>query len=727
MNPIEDSSDDSLEMDGVISLPGLGEEPVESGGGSEPLDHDSSLGEVSESDSGIAADGSIDDSLEALDGESDDGEWVDEDDDSAFSDEEELKRLMQIQRGEQVEVPVDDEDDPLRGFSLDAILGDAIDAGASDVHITPNMIAAYSVSGDIVKVPKFGVIDGELTLKLMQEIVTSVLEHDFVEDLELDTSYTLKEGPHRDRRTRLNVGKTFGNVYMVFRIISDNIPAPEDLGITGTLLDWTKLPNGLLMMNGPTGTGKALRLDTVIPSVEGPLLLRDVEVGTKLFDSKKKECTVTGLSPVEENPVLFKIVLSDGQVIFADVNHQWVVADRMARRNARVRNFEPMSERRKAIMIAAKRLEHISQSHLAVGNMSVREICKLLKSFDLLRFFGGVRQVEQTLRFMSVKRKSLVDGVTWPLQEALESLGYRLRQRVPYRRGSQLMVLTTGELLASGIEKGNYAIPVAGCYESDEHMEWLYIRSIDSVSESDEEYGPVRCISVDSEDSTYLCADDVVTHNSTTLASMLRKMQLERQQKIITVEKPIEYVYPEDGKGLVVQREVGPDTRSFYQAMDSAMRQNPDVILIGEVRNREEVDQLLRAAESGHLAISTMHTNSAAATINRIKSLFDGNEQYRILSSLSDSARGFANQVLLRKKDGSGRFAIREILAFNDDVTELVLNGDVPGLRKYQYENHITMEHGLVKAVIDNRCTFDEARYNSPNPELFDQVFKELS
>lgn len=214
------------------------------------------------------------------------------------------------------------------------------------------------------------------------------------------------------------------------------------------------------------------------------------------------------------------------------------------------------------------------------------------------------------------------------------------------------------------------------------------------------------------------------TGKTTTLASLIRQMQMTRPDVILTVEKPIEYTYGKDGMGKVIQREVGRDTRSFSNALDSGMRQNPRIILIGEVRNRVEVDTLIRAAESGHLAISTMHTSSAEATLNRISSLFPAeHEKSQIMNTLGGVGRGFANQVLVKGKDGK-RFAVRELLEFNEEVKKLVISGDIQGVRQYQVDNHQTMEHGLVKAVKDNRCTAEAARYDTAYPDLFNKLMK---
>ena len=216
------------------------------------------------------------------------------------------------------------------------------------------------------------------------------------------------------------------------------------------------------------------------------------------------------------------------------------------------------------------------------------------------------------------------------------------------------------------------------------------------------------------------------TGKSTTLASILRDIQLKRAVKIITIENPIEYEYPEDGRALMVQREVGVDCVSFYDALTGAMRESPDILLLGEVRDTEEVSELLRAAETGHLAVSTMRTNSVATTINRIQSLFSGNERDRILSTLSDTLVGIGNQILVKAKDGKGRFACRELLTIDSETRKMVAKGDSAAIRDYLITKKKTMEYSLVRAYLAGKCTKKEARNQATRKADFDSALADL-
>ena len=360
-----------------------------------------------------------------------------------------------------------DDEEIMQGFDIDEIISLAINRKASDVHINPGRRIGYRINGSIVKISDFDPIPGEVTRRIQQKIVTNVADDIFLENWELDTSYTLKTGIHRGRRVRASIAKTFEEVMMVMRIISQDIPQPEELEIEDELLEWTTLNRGLVMMNGPTGTGK-----------------------------------------------------------------------------------------------------------------------------------------------------------------------------------------------------------------------------------------------------------------STTLASLVQKMQMERDEVILTVEKPVEYMYKDIGRAMIYQREVGRDTLSFSAALDSGMREDPDVILIGEVRNPVEVNALLYAADTGHLSLSTTHANSAAETVNRIKGMFTGEEQRRVLSTLASVSKGYASQVLCKTEDGKGRFAVREILVVDSEVSDLIMQGDNKGIRLYQEKRELTLDHKLIQAVNIGRCTPEQARSKSPDTRYFDYLME---
>jgi len=354
-------------------------------------------------------------------------------------------------------------------LDLDAVIGMAIEAGASDIHLAPFDEVAFTVLGEIRRISEFGEIDSNMTVRLQQTIISNVLEQSFVEELELDTSYVVKSGKYKGRRLRLSVGKTESNIFMVFRVIAATMPTPDELDIPQNMRNWVNLPNGLVLVNGPTGSGK-----------------------------------------------------------------------------------------------------------------------------------------------------------------------------------------------------------------------------------------------------------------STTLSSLVQEIQMTRAEKVITIEKPIEYVYgvKPGQKAYITQREVGKDSRTFAAALTSAMRQAPNIILVGEVRNREEIDELLRAAETGHLAISTLHTTSCPATINRIRSMYEGDEQLRVLATLADNLRGMMTQTLVKSPDGKKRTAVREVLEINSELKQMVLKGDVLGIRQYMEDTGTTMEHELVKAVKAGFASLDSARSKAPNPLYFDELYE---
>src|SRR5215468_4786485 len=158
---------------------------------------------------------------------------------------------------------------------------------------------------------------------------------------------------------------------------------------------------------------------------------------------------------------------------------------------------------------------------------------------------------------------------------------------------------------------------------------------------------------------------------STTLAAMLDKINTERHDHIITIEDPIEFVH-QNKSCLVNQREVHSDTQSFSNALRAALREDPDVVLIGEMRDLETIESALRIAETGHLTFGTLHTNSAASTINRIIDVFPSHQQSQIRAQLSLVLEGIMCQSLLPKSDGKGRAMCMEIMVPNAAVRNLI-------------------------------------------------------
>lgn len=224
------------------------------------------------------------------------------------------------------------------------------------------------------------------------------------------------------------------------------------------------------------------------------------------------------------------------------------------------------------------------------------------------------------------------------------------------------------------------------------------------------------------ESGVFLMCGKTGTGKTTTTASILENIRVSQRKHILTIEKPIEFEYKIGGKSLVTQREVLTDTLSFSNAMDSAMRMAPDIILVGEIRNAVEVDQLIRASESGHLSISTMHTSTPHGTIQRIAGIYSDVDRRRVLASLSQEAVGFANQLLIKSVDGKSRFGLRELMTVTNEVSDYIAAGDTKSIKNYQIRRKATMEHKLVQAYRDGRCLREAAYRNANDKELFEGI-----
>jgi twitching motility protein PilT len=209
---------------------------------------------------------------------------------------------------------------------------------------------------------------------------------------------------------------------------------------------------------------------------------------------------------------------------------------------------------------------------------------------------------------------------------------------------------------------------------------------------------------------------------STTLAAMVNHKNENEQGHILTVEDPIEFVH-ESKKCLINQREVGPHTLSFSNALRSALREDPDVILVGEMRDLETIRLAMTAAETGHLVFGTLHTSSAAKTIDRIIDVFPAEEKEMMRAMLSESLRAVISQALLKTKDGTGRVAAHEIMIGTPAIRNLIREAKVAqmysAIQTGQQVGMQTLDQNLTELVKRNVISNEEARSKAMNKDIF--------
>jgi len=209
---------------------------------------------------------------------------------------------------------------------------------------------------------------------------------------------------------------------------------------------------------------------------------------------------------------------------------------------------------------------------------------------------------------------------------------------------------------------------------------------------------------------------------STTLAAMVNHINENDYGHILTVEDPIEFVH-EAKKCLINQREVGPHTLSFSNALRSALREDPDVVLVGEMRDLETIRLALTAAETGHLVFGTLHTSSAAKTVDRIVDVFPAAEKEMVRSMLSESLRAVISQTLLKTKDGSGRVAAHEIMIGTPAIRNLIRENKVAqmysAIQTGQNFGMQTLDQNLLEMVRRNLVSSAEARNKAANKDAF--------
>ena len=209
---------------------------------------------------------------------------------------------------------------------------------------------------------------------------------------------------------------------------------------------------------------------------------------------------------------------------------------------------------------------------------------------------------------------------------------------------------------------------------------------------------------------------------STTLAAMVNHVNENEYGHILTIEDPIEFVH-ESKKSLINQREVGPHTLSFANALRSALREDPDVILVGEMRDLETIRLALTGAETGHLVFGTLHTSSAAKTIDRVVDVFPAAEKEMVRAMLSESLRAVISQTLLKTKDGSGRIAAHEIMIGTPAIRNLIRENKIAqmysAIQTGAQLGMQTLDQNLQDMVRRNLVSAAEARGKAQNKESF--------
>ena len=215
---------------------------------------------------------------------------------------------------------------------------------------------------------------------------------------------------------------------------------------------------------------------------------------------------------------------------------------------------------------------------------------------------------------------------------------------------------------------------------------------------------------------------------STTLASLIDLINKNHKYHIITIEDPLEYLHRHKNS-MVTQREIGEDAIDFASSLKAALREDPDVIMVGEMRDIETINIALTAAETGHLVLSTLHTSSAVKAIDRIVDAFNMEQQNQIRSQLTTVLEGIVSQQLIPRKDGEGLTAVSEVMIANTAVRNLIREG-----KHYQINNliqtgskigMISMERHLAQLVKENVISEEVARIRATDPMIFDNYMKQ--
>ncbi len=214
---------------------------------------------------------------------------------------------------------------------------------------------------------------------------------------------------------------------------------------------------------------------------------------------------------------------------------------------------------------------------------------------------------------------------------------------------------------------------------------------------------------------------------STTLASLINEINKTSSKHIITIEDPVEYVFP-SVKSIVSQRQVGVDTNTFTDGIKYALRQDPDIIFIGEIRDCESMEVALKASETGHLVLTTLHTNDAVQTINRIINMFEESKRHIIRKQLAETLRATIAQKLVYSAEKNKRFPACEIMVVTPTIKDYIEKNNNEEIYELMKENHldnmISMNESLAKLVMSGDITKEEAMEHSNDIQELDKFFK---
>jgi twitching motility protein PilT len=208
---------------------------------------------------------------------------------------------------------------------------------------------------------------------------------------------------------------------------------------------------------------------------------------------------------------------------------------------------------------------------------------------------------------------------------------------------------------------------------------------------------------------------------STTLAAVIRHISKNRPVHVITIEDPMEFLFSDD-QASISQREVGTDTGAFSEALRNAMRQDPDVIMVGEMRDPETVATVITAAETGHLVFSTLHTNNAPQTIDRILDTFPPDQQGQVRAQLAQILKGVVSMKLVERQDGKGLVAALEIMRASPKVAKMIEKGEISQIHEeiessVGYYRMQSMNQSLMALLVHGTISYAEAMRQSPDPE----------
>ncbi|KAF5276909.1 hypothetical protein FQR65_LT16134 [Abscondita terminalis] len=657
-------------------------------------------------------------------------------------------------------------------MDITELLAFSVKNGASDLHLSAGMPPMIRVDGEVRRI-NLPALEHKEVHRLVYDIMNDKQRRDFEEQLETDFSFEVP-GVARFRVNAFNQNRGAG---AVFRTIPSKVLTMEDLGLGQIFKDLCDLPRGLILVTGPTGSGKSTTLASMIDFINDNRYDHILTVEDPIeFVHQSKKCLINQRevhrdthgfnealrSALREDPDIILVgemrdletirlaltAAETGHLVFGTLH-----TTSAAKTIDRVIDVFPAEEKDMVRAMLSESLQAvISQTLLKKnggGRVAAHEIMigipairNLIRENKVAQMYSaiqtganyGMTTLDQSLKALVAKGKASDLFITADVEPSMKING-QIVPVVKTKLNGEIIMQLLNSIMSEKQRKEfadtrecNFAITnrdktarfrVSAFQQRD--MPGMVLRRIETKIPTMEELKlpPILKDLAMTKRGIIIFVGATGTGKSTSLASIIGYRNQNSKGHIITIEDPIEFVHEHAGC-IITQREVGIDTDSFEIALKNTLRQAPDVILIGEIRSRETMDYAIAFAETGHLVFATLHANNANQAIDRIIHFFESDRHSQLFMDLSLNLKAMVAQQLIPTPDGNSRRAAIEILINSPLVSDLIRKGDVHEIKDLMKRSRElgmqTFDQALFDLYKAGQITYKDALKHADSP-----------